>query len=126
MDILGGGGGGGQDFLDRGYWTKLDMDYGLLSSRPKTLGGRSFFSRGPQLRKTGRHRNPGKQHVEKFKWKLDDHLAKIPDIPEQHISNSQITIAINYGNKHHTKVSRTANGGGGGVFFLTVITYTIT
>ena len=31
--------------------------------------------------------NPGKQHVEKLKRKLDDHLAKISDIPEQHILN---------------------------------------
>ena len=36
--------------------------------------------------------NPGKQRVEKFKRKLDSYLAKIADIPGQHISNSLLEV----------------------------------
>ena len=34
----GGGGGGRQGFMDRGFWTKLVMDYGFLTSSPLDCG----------------------------------------------------------------------------------------
>ena len=62
----------------------------------KTLRGRSFFLGETQsyntppkeIREQEDRENPGRQHVKKFKWRLDDYIAKIPDIPGQYISNS--------------------------------------
>ena len=33
-----GGGGGRQGFMDRGFWTKLGMDYEFLASSPLDCG----------------------------------------------------------------------------------------
>ena len=35
---MGGGGGGRQGFMDRGFWTKLGMDYGFLTFSPLECG----------------------------------------------------------------------------------------